>query len=303
MKEVPRPSTEGAKPPAAFDDIILRALERDPEKRFATAQEMADALRTAAATSGLLVVKHKVARWVADSFAEDLERRRKAIKEVAARRANPNETPVNVLARLPAIASTTTISGDVSSVPGSDSGLGSKGSARTTAGREQLERTEHRRHHARFGDRSITPARALRGRRDDRRDGGDRGGDLPGFAEQDGAERDGCTRTGDGRCASAFASRRPRRLAPGAEEQGAQAQGDAARDDAGVLAKPGRALLPGAAGPGRHLVGPVRPGAIEPAREATRVEPKEVPAKPAPAAPMPTPAQTEDFEKNPYLRR
>lgn len=47
MQVVP-PSTVGFKPPAVLDAICLRALEKDPAKRWNSALEMEDALRDAA---------------------------------------------------------------------------------------------------------------------------------------------------------------------------------------------------------------------------------------------------------------
>ena len=78
---VPAPSSQGTKPPECLDAIILRALERDPEKRFSSALEMADALRAAAAKNDLLATRHEVARWVSELFGHDLERRRQAIRQ------------------------------------------------------------------------------------------------------------------------------------------------------------------------------------------------------------------------------
>jgi serine/threonine-protein kinase len=117
-KEIPLPSKEGWEPPAVFDEIVLRALERDQAKRYESALEMADALRTAAATIGAFGVKQRIARWVVESFSNELEGRRKAIRDVAVRRAERPEgaeaSPVNWLAPLPSIASGASVSSDVS---------------------------------------------------------------------------------------------------------------------------------------------------------------------------------------------
>ncbi len=85
-KVIPPPSTEGLKPPSCFDAIVLRALSRDPANRYASAIEMADALRVTAAGNGLAGTKHQVARWVTETFGEELESRRKAIREMSQRR-------------------------------------------------------------------------------------------------------------------------------------------------------------------------------------------------------------------------
>jgi serine/threonine-protein kinase len=99
-KAITPPSAEGLKPPSCFDAIILRALSRDPANRYSSALEMADALRVTAAGNGLTGSKHQVARWVTETFAEELERRRKAIREMAQRRGESelgDASQVNVL--------------------------------------------------------------------------------------------------------------------------------------------------------------------------------------------------------------
>jgi eukaryotic-like serine/threonine-protein kinase len=100
-KAITPPSTEGLTPPSCFDAIILRALSRDPTNRYSSALEMADALRVTAAGNGLAGSKHQVARWVTEMFSEELERRRKAIREMSQRRGESHEladaSQVNVL--------------------------------------------------------------------------------------------------------------------------------------------------------------------------------------------------------------
>lgn len=85
--EVPAPSQVGLAPPAVFDAIILRALERDPERRFPTAAAMAEALREAALSAGLLGAPTQVARWVKESFEAQLAERRRCLR-LAARDSN-----------------------------------------------------------------------------------------------------------------------------------------------------------------------------------------------------------------------
>jgi len=90
--EVPPPSTVGFKPPPELDAICLRALERDPDKRFASAQEMEEALREAATKGGFLGSRREVAEWVSASFKEELGARRNAVRSAlsqAASRAHP----------------------------------------------------------------------------------------------------------------------------------------------------------------------------------------------------------------------
>jgi serine/threonine-protein kinase len=105
-KEVPLPSTRGEKPPAAFDAVIMKALERDQTKRFDTALDMAEALRKAAVEAGVMGSRQAVARWVTSTFGEELESRRAAIREVTRRRTGPavdyrEYSQVTVLPSLP----------------------------------------------------------------------------------------------------------------------------------------------------------------------------------------------------------
>lgn len=75
---IPLPSETGLKPPAAFDDVIMRALQRDPDARYATAEEFADALRSVALQEGVLGSSSDVAKWVKAACGTRLaERRRK----------------------------------------------------------------------------------------------------------------------------------------------------------------------------------------------------------------------------------
>ena len=104
-KEVPLASSRGHSPPAAFDAVILKSLERDPRNRYDTALDMAEALRKAAAEANVLGSRHTVARYVTSTFGEELESRRTAIREVAKRRSVPSEyreySQVTVLPSLP----------------------------------------------------------------------------------------------------------------------------------------------------------------------------------------------------------
>lgn len=87
---IPVPSSVGLKPPAVFDDICMRALERDPEKRFSSALEMEEALREVAIANGFLGSRREIAEWVHTAFDDELTERRNAIRSaishVSARR-------------------------------------------------------------------------------------------------------------------------------------------------------------------------------------------------------------------------
>ncbi len=72
------PSTVGLRPPKKLDKVVLRALERDPTKRYQTAEEMLIELRKVAIGNDLLAPSSEVAQWVADTFGAQLELRRQA---------------------------------------------------------------------------------------------------------------------------------------------------------------------------------------------------------------------------------
>ena len=67
-----------------LDEVCLRALDRDPAKRFSSARTMASALERAAAHAGLLADSHEVADRIRQLFATEIEHRRRAIRAHAA---------------------------------------------------------------------------------------------------------------------------------------------------------------------------------------------------------------------------
>ena len=81
--EVVPPSQLGMAPPAAFDAVVLRALERDPDKRFPDAQAFADALREVALAADLLGTSADVATWVDTASGYRLAQRRRMIAELS----------------------------------------------------------------------------------------------------------------------------------------------------------------------------------------------------------------------------
>jgi serine/threonine protein kinase len=91
--EVPAPSTIGLQPPTPFDAVCLRALERDPAARFQSMQEMEDALRAAAAAADGLAQRREIGAWVTESFSEELQHRRSAIRAALASNRGTAELP------------------------------------------------------------------------------------------------------------------------------------------------------------------------------------------------------------------
>jgi hypothetical protein len=75
-RNVPRPSTVGLCPPAIFDSIVLKALERDPARRFDSAEDMVHALRDVALQASCLGAPMEVAAWVSRLFGDEIAARR-----------------------------------------------------------------------------------------------------------------------------------------------------------------------------------------------------------------------------------
>lgn len=77
-RPIPPPSSVGLRPPRSLDRVVMRALQRDPDARYQTAEEMLIDLRRVAITEDLLAPASEVARWVTDTFGPQLELRRQA---------------------------------------------------------------------------------------------------------------------------------------------------------------------------------------------------------------------------------
>jgi serine/threonine-protein kinase len=78
---IPPPSTVGLKPPKVFDGVVLKALERDPELRFESAEAMQVALRDAAHQEGFVALPSETAAWVRKVVGRELSHRRLLILE------------------------------------------------------------------------------------------------------------------------------------------------------------------------------------------------------------------------------
>ncbi len=80
--EVALPSEVGLKPPAVFDDVIMRALRRDPNERYASAEQFADELRDAALQINALGSASDVAQWVKAVCGAQLAERRRKLAQI-----------------------------------------------------------------------------------------------------------------------------------------------------------------------------------------------------------------------------
>jgi serine/threonine-protein kinase len=92
-RKVPKPSAIGLCPPPALDAIVLAALDRDPERRFQSAAELAGALRDVARGAGCLASGSELAEWLAATFGHELAEQREIVAELAARPPSTAELP------------------------------------------------------------------------------------------------------------------------------------------------------------------------------------------------------------------
>lgn len=98
-RTVPPPSRMLGGLSPVFDPIVLRALQRDRDARYASAGEMAAALRTAALSIGALEPAEAVGQWVSRTFEAELKERRAAIAEAGAREDDSRSLSITVPAR------------------------------------------------------------------------------------------------------------------------------------------------------------------------------------------------------------
>jgi eukaryotic-like serine/threonine-protein kinase len=75
---VERPSRRGVNVTEALEDVVMRALQREPSERFATALEMATALDAAASGTS----NADVAAWVNGLVGDRLEHRREEVRAI-----------------------------------------------------------------------------------------------------------------------------------------------------------------------------------------------------------------------------
>ncbi len=97
-RKVPRPSSIGLSPPQVLDATVLKALERDPDRRFQDADELAQALRDVARGAACLAATSEVSEWITTTFGSELAARRRTIRELA--QSPRRAAEVSVLARV-----------------------------------------------------------------------------------------------------------------------------------------------------------------------------------------------------------
>jgi len=69
-----------SKPPPAIEKVVLKALARDPAKRFQTCAEMRSAIEEAMAKTGLRATSEDVAQFIAANTKERIDERARVVK-------------------------------------------------------------------------------------------------------------------------------------------------------------------------------------------------------------------------------
>lgn len=90
-RKIPPPSELGA--PACLDPIILKALSRSPEGRYASADELARDLLKVAAAENLVASPRDVGQWVRTELGDSLAERRRRIQEMFGSASGSGKTP------------------------------------------------------------------------------------------------------------------------------------------------------------------------------------------------------------------
>jgi serine/threonine-protein kinase len=80
--KIPRPTRIDPNYPAALEEIVLKALQRDPAKRFQTAEEFQRALDAYLKSERVVVPRAGIANLLKKVLGERIDQRRKAIRSV-----------------------------------------------------------------------------------------------------------------------------------------------------------------------------------------------------------------------------
>ncbi len=83
---IPPPSTVNKDLPAELDPIVMRALERDPEKRISTAKAFALELEAVLRKRGYAGKNDRIAAYMEKSFADQIQVRERLVAELSAGR-------------------------------------------------------------------------------------------------------------------------------------------------------------------------------------------------------------------------
>ncbi len=126
---IPKPSSIDPKYPPGLERIVLKALERNADARYQTAQELADDLRAYLKSERIVVAQSGLAGLMKRVLGERIEQRRKAVRAALKALGSGQTSPSDLLSGEHAFTPTgkdrITVSG-ISSVTGSNlSGLSS----------------------------------------------------------------------------------------------------------------------------------------------------------------------------------
>jgi len=83
--EIPVPSRINGAVLAALDPIVMRALQRDPAKRYPTAKEMAADLEEVLRKEGYGGKNEKIAKYMQATFASHIDARKRLLQEVSSK--------------------------------------------------------------------------------------------------------------------------------------------------------------------------------------------------------------------------
>ncbi len=123
---IPKPTSIDPKYPPGLERIVLKALDRNPDRRFQTAQELAEELRGYLKSERVVVAQSALSGLMKRVLGERIEQRRKAVrsalKALGSGQAPPSDLLGSELAFTPTGKDRITVSGvsSVSSVTGSN---------------------------------------------------------------------------------------------------------------------------------------------------------------------------------------
>ncbi|MFT3698433.1 MAG: protein kinase [Kofleriaceae bacterium] len=79
------PTKIGTDIPEEMDPIVMRALERDPDKRYPTAKELANDLEEVLRVRGYGAKNDRIAKYMQETFKDHIDARKKLVQEVVAK--------------------------------------------------------------------------------------------------------------------------------------------------------------------------------------------------------------------------
>jgi len=83
--EIARPATINRDVPAALDSIVMRALERDPDRRYPRAKELAQDLEEVLRVNGYGGRNELIAKYMQSTFEAHISARKKLLQEVSSK--------------------------------------------------------------------------------------------------------------------------------------------------------------------------------------------------------------------------